>query len=72
MSDTISDRRGVRALICAPDGAKLASERDALDLMGQTFGQDVELVVVPVERLDPAFFTLSTRIAGEMLQKFIN
>lgn len=28
-------------------------------------------VAVPVERLDPAFFQLSTRVAGEIVQKFV-
>jgi hypothetical protein len=69
--DTISERQGTRALVCAPEGPVLATEQDALDLIGSLFGSEVDLVVIPVARLDPAFFTLSTGLAGAMLQKFV-
>lgn len=69
---TVSVRHGVRVFTCAPDGPRLAGERDAIDVIGETYGQEVSLVVVPVERLDEAFFTLSTRVAGEVMQKFVN
>lgn len=59
-------------LVCAAEGAPLASERDALDLIGEAHGANATLVVIPVTRLDDRFFDLSTRIAGEMLQKFTN
>ena len=29
-------------------------------------------VAIPVARLDPAFFQLATRLAGEVAQKFVN
>ncbi|OXM66149.1 MULTISPECIES: DUF4180 domain-containing protein [Amycolatopsis] len=50
----------------------IASEADAIDVMGQLYGQDVEWLVLPVERLDPGFFDLSTGIAGAVTQKFLN
>ena len=50
----------------------LASEADALDLMGQLYGQEVDLIVLPVERLDPGFFDLRTGIAGAVTQKLLN
>jgi hypothetical protein len=45
---------------------------NALDVIGDAFGTGAEVVVIPVERLDPAFFDLRTGIAGELLQKFVN
>lgn len=53
-------------------GPLLAKEADALDLIGETFGQDVDLVVIPASRLAPEFFQLSTGLAGAVLQKFTN
>lgn len=72
MSDPISTRHGVRVFVCAADGPRLAGERDVLDVIGEAYGQDAGLIAIPVRRLDEAFFTLSTRIAGEIMQKFVN
>jgi len=55
-----------------PTGSLLAQESDALDIMGKAFGQQAELVVIPIERLSPDFFRLSTGLAGAILQKFTN
>jgi len=54
---------------CAPDGKKLRTERDAVDLISEAHSADV--IVIPVERLDPDFFKLRTGVAGQMLQKFV-
>jgi hypothetical protein len=70
--DLVQPRHGVRVLLCAADGPKVSSDRDAVDLIGLAAGQAAELVVLPAERLDPGFFTLSTRIAGEIVQKFVD
>ncbi len=54
------------------DGPLLSSGADAL---GVIYGEEVdgaEWVAVPVARLDPAFFTLSSGLAGEIVQKFVN
>src|SRR2546429_7073205 len=72
MSLTVSERRGVTVLTYPADGPRVASDRDAVDLTGQSFDQRPDLVVIPAERLDDGFFTLSTRIAGEIAQKFVN
>ena len=72
MSPTVSDRLGVKVLTFPADGPKVASDRDAIDLIGQSFDHRPDVVVIPAERLDDAFFTLSTRIAGEIAQKFVN
>ncbi|QUH00708.1 DUF4180 domain-containing protein [Saccharopolyspora erythraea] len=71
MPDLTQERAGVPVLVCAPDGPPVATEQDVLDLIGATyFG--AEVVAVPVSRLDERFFTLSTRFAGEVMQKFGN
>ncbi len=54
---------------CPPDGAPLASERDAVDLIGAA--GDAGWVAIPAQRLDPAFFSLSNGLAGAFLQKFV-
>jgi hypothetical protein len=43
---------------------------DALDLIGNCAYQGAGHIIVREEQLDPAFFDLSTRLAGELLQKF--
>ena len=58
--------------VCAADGPKLGSDRDAVDLIGAALGSGAGLIVIPAERLAPDFFRLRTGIAGAYLQKFIN
>ena len=72
MPDTRTERAGRKILAISPDGPLISSERDAVDLIGSTFGEHPDLVLLPVSRLDPRFFTLSTKIAGEIVQKFVN
>lgn len=71
MSDIFTTIHGVQVLVCAPDGKKLSSERDALDLIGEAMQHGTELILVPVERLEEDFFQLKTRLAGEIIQKFV-
>lgn len=63
---------GVLVYVCDGRGPPLASERDAADIIGDAFGSGAKVVVIPIERLGPGFLTLSTRIAGEVIQKFVN
>ena len=63
---------GVRVLQIEPDGPELRSDRDAVALIGDALGSQVEMVLLPVSRLDDTFFDLSTRLAGEFVQKFVN
>jgi hypothetical protein len=72
MTDTVIELGGVRVLLCDANGEKLRSERDAVDIVGAALSARCKLVVLPVERLDDAFFSLKTRIAGEIIQKFVN
>ncbi|MEU4379983.1 DUF4180 domain-containing protein [Micromonospora echinofusca] len=71
MPDVIQERAGVPVLVCDPDGPPVTTEQDALDLIGAAF-LGAQLVAVPASRLDPSFFALGTRFAGEIMQKFVN
>ncbi|OLT23902.1 alpha/beta hydrolase [Actinomadura sp. CNU-125] len=71
MADEMTERAGTPVLVCDPDGPPIATEQDALDLIGAAF-LGAELVAVPARRLDERFFALGTRFAGEIMQKFVN
>lgn len=62
----------VPVLMCAPEGEAIAGEGDVLDLVGNAAYQGARWVVVPVARFDEAFFQLRTRVAGGIVQKFVN
>jgi hypothetical protein len=68
--NSISETHGVRVLTVEPGTPTLGSEADALDLIGQAFGERADVVVVPVTHVDERFFALSTRIAGDVVRKF--
>ncbi|MFC5664126.1 DUF4180 domain-containing protein [Kitasatospora misakiensis] len=53
------------------EGPVVRDPRDGLDLLGEAFAHDAEWLVVPAARFGAEFFTLSTRIAGEVTQKFV-
>lgn len=55
-----------------PSGPVIVDGQGAVDIIGETWGHEADLVVVPLERLAPEFFRLSTGLAGEVLQKFVN
>ena len=56
---------------CAPDGNKLQTERDAIELIGEALSRHATLVLLPVERLADDFFRLRSGIAGAVIQKFV-
>ena len=49
-------------------GPLLATESDATDLIGELYGHNAELVVIPVSRLKPEVFRLSNSLLGLFLQ----
>src|ERR1700722_6498406 len=71
LSTKFYELHGVRVLECVPDGSKLQTYSDAVDLIGKSFENLATLIVIPVECLDDEFFQLKTRIAGELIQKFV-
>ena len=66
----ISEINGQKVLTYEASKPTLASEDDAVDLLGDAFGADATVVVVPADRVAPEFFTLSSRVAGEVVRKF--
>ncbi|MEU9234767.1 DUF4180 domain-containing protein [Streptomyces subrutilus] len=65
---TIND---VSVLMCDAEGEVIAGEREALDCIGNAGYQGARWAVIPVERFDEDFFRLSTRVAGAIIQKFV-
>ncbi|MEU6744096.1 DUF4180 domain-containing protein [Streptosporangium sandarakinum] len=71
MPDVMRELAGVPVLVCDPAGPPVATMEDALDLIGAAF-LGAEVVAVPASRLGGHFFSLGTRFAGEVMQKFVN
>ena len=63
---------GHRVLLWPQDGHPLATGRDASDIIGDAFSVEAQIVAIPAARLSPDFLRLSTGLAGEVLQKFVN
>ncbi|KJK59384.1 DUF4180 domain-containing protein [Saccharothrix sp. ST-888] len=72
MPDTLQHLGATPVLVCASDGTPLRDERTATDVIGDGFGLGADWVAVPVGRLTDDFFRLRTRIAGDIVQKFVN
>lgn len=64
----IADRR---VLVFAADGPPVAAEADALDLIGATWGQEIDWLALPAVRLSAEFLELKTGLAGAVLQKIV-
>ena len=71
MPDRTYELHGLRVFECAAEGAPPKTERDAAGLINTAWEHRARLVVLPVERLGDDFFRLRTRIAGEIIQKFV-
>lgn len=63
---------GTPVLVWPAEGEPLASARDASDIVGEAFSAGATVIALPVARLSPAFLDLKTRLAGEVLQAFVN
>ena len=61
----------MRVLECDPNEKQLRNYNEAVELIGKAFENRASLILVPAECLDDDFFRLSTRIAGELIQKFV-
>jgi hypothetical protein len=53
-------------------GPVIATEVDATDAIGATYGLGIDLVAIPVQSLADDFFWLSSGLGGAVLQKFQN
>ena len=54
------------------EGAVISTSEDTSDLIGNAWMDHAEVIAVPMARLDPAFFDLSSLFAGELTQKVVN
>ncbi|MFC4858058.1 DUF4180 domain-containing protein [Actinophytocola glycyrrhizae] len=68
--NTISAIAGRQVLTVAPETPTLAGEQDAVDLIGEAFGHEANVVVVPADRVAADFYQLRTRVAGDVVRKF--
>ena len=50
----------------------IGSVQDALDLIGEFFGQYYDGIIIHEHNISPHFFELKTRLVGDILQKFSN
>ncbi|WDZ87386.1 DUF4180 domain-containing protein [Micromonospora cathayae] len=71
-ADVLVHLAGVPVLACAPDGPPLCGAADAANVVAEVAGEHVEVVLLPVERLAPEFFTLRSGVAAAVVQKFVN
>jgi hypothetical protein len=72
MTYHLSRHNGVNFIECQPEQLCLRNERDALDLVAACGENGTPLLLLHAANLAPAFFDLSTRVAGEILLKFTN
>jgi hypothetical protein len=59
-------------LAFASDGPIIARDGDVNDFISAGWDADADRLVIPVSRLAPDFFKLSTGLAGAVLQKCTN
>lgn len=52
------------------EGIVIDNLEDALQVLGDAYYNGYDRILVRIEQLNPDFFDLSTRLAGDILQKF--
>ncbi len=60
-----------RILHIDPDFPVITKADQVNDLIGATWGENIALIALPADRLDPEFFRLRSLLAGDVLQKFV-
>ena len=60
----IEEIDGTRVLFIDEDGPLIASNEEASDLIASAWSAHVGLLVVPVDRLDPRFFSARVTLRG--------
>jgi hypothetical protein len=66
------DDVGMKVHRVDPSGPLIVDGQGVVDLIEGAWGHDADPLVIPVERLAPDFFVLSTGLAGEVLQKLVS
>jgi len=70
MSLRLIEKEGTRFVETHPGHRFITAEADAVDLVGLCGEHESNLLLFYGDNLDPAFFDLSTGLAGAVLQKF--
>ena len=70
MNIQILEQRDNKFALIRSNGIVLNNADDALDILGNSDYQGASRIIIHEENINPAFFDLKTRIAGEILQKF--
>lgn len=63
------DFAGVRVFECATGGPPPRTAKDATDIVGEAWVHKAQMVALHADWLGDDFFRLSTRVAGEVIQK---
>jgi hypothetical protein len=61
-----------RVLCFSSQGPILRTAVDANDFISEAWSNEADFLAIPVERLGQDFLKLSTGVAGEVFQKFVN
>ncbi len=67
----MSVRHGARVLRVPAEGPVVRGETEAMDIIGDAFGHEADVVALPVSRLSLDFFQLRSGVAGAVVQKFV-
>jgi hypothetical protein len=71
MSVRFYELHGIRIVELMTEETPLRSDRDAVDVIAMASTHRPEIIVIRVKSLGDGFFRLKTRIAGEVIQKFL-
>jgi Domain of unknown function (DUF4180) len=70
--DQLVEIANIRILRCADECELLQSSADANTFLSAAWSHNADLLAIPSQRLGADFLTLSTGVAGETFQKFVN
>lgn len=72
MNFSIKEKENVKIALLESKNTLIFDVQDALDLMANAQYSGADSVVIYSSNLNPDFFDLKTKLAGEILQKFSN
>jgi hypothetical protein len=70
MEIKIVDHKGINVAEVISDSVVIKTTQDALDLMADCGYQGADRIIIHERNLNPEFFDLKTKLAGDILQKF--
>ncbi|WP_372008639.1 DUF4180 domain-containing protein [Paenibacillus chitinolyticus] len=73
MNITVDQRQHSKVAVISSEDVVISSVNDALDLMADIrYNHECDKVLLRKEQLTEDFFELKTKLAGDILQKYIN